>query len=329
MPVAALLSPYRLLSPGGATAKLDIFIFHRVYPRLDAMAPGEPDVARFERLIRFLCRAFTLLPLAEAAERLAAGTLPAAAACITFDDGYADNLTLAAPILARFAAPATIFVATGYLDGGRMWNDTVIESIRRTSVENLDLADLGLPVLSLKTLVQRRHAIGALLPIIKYRPVDERISLSEAIAYRARVNPPSDLMLTTPQLRELAAARNITIGAHTRRHPILACASAGEAETEIAGSRADLQALLQKDVNLFAYPNGRPDKDYRAEHVEMVRRAGFRHAVSTAPGVASALADPLQLPRFTPWAQSMPKFGLQLARALWLPPAPRTLEVAA
>jgi len=327
--VAARLSPYRLLSPGGATAKLDIFIFHRVYPRIDPLAPGEPDVARFERLIRFLSVAFTLLPLAEAAERLAAGTLPAAAACITFDDGYVDNLTLAAPILARFNAPATIFIATGYLDGGRMWNDTVIESIRRTSVETLDLGDLGLPTVPLATMDQKREAIGALLPLIKYRPVDERISLSDAIARRARVTPPSDLMLTTPQLRELAAAPNITIGAHTRRHPILACTAAGEAEAEIAGSRADLEGMLQKRVDLFAYPNGRPDKDYRAEHVEMVRRAGFRHAVSTAQGVASAPADPLQLPRFTPWGESMPKFGLQLARALWRAPESRTLQVAA
>lgn len=327
--MAARLSPYRLLSPGGASAKLDIFIFHRVYPGLDPMAPGEPDVRRFERVVRFLSRAFTLLPLADAASRLASGTLPAAAACITFDDGYADNLTLAAPILARFDAPATIFVATGYLDGGRMWNDTVIESIRSTSVENLDLADLGLPVLRLTTLDEKRAAIDALLPLVKYRPVDERIAVVDAIASRARVTPPSDLMLTTTQLRELASAPNLTIGAHTRRHPILACTPAAEAESEIAGSRADLEALLQTDVELFAYPNGRPDKDYRAEHVAMVQRAGFRYAVSTAQGVASAPADPLQLPRFTPWGQSMPKFGFHLARALLSVPAPETLQVAA
>lgn len=327
--MAARLSPYRLLSPGGASAKLDIFIFHRVYPSLDPMAPGEPDVARFERVVRFLSRAFTLLPLAEAASRLASGTLPAAAACITFDDGYADNLTLAAPILARFDAPATIFIATGYLDGGRMWNDTVIESIRSTSLKTLDLADLGLPVVALTSLDQKRGAIDTLLPLVKYRPVDERIAIADAIARRAHVTPPSDLMLTTPQLRELAGAPNITIGAHTRRHPILACTPPAEAESEIGGSRSDLEALLQNRVDLFAYPNGRPDKDYRAEHVEMVRRAGFQFAVSTAQGVASAPADPLQLPRFTPWGDSMPKFGLQLARALLSVPAPETLRVAA
>ncbi len=327
--MAARLSPYRLLSPGGATAKLDIFIFHRVYPSIDPLAPGEPDVARFERLIRFLSVACTLLPLAEAGDRLAAGTLPAAAACITFDDGYADNLTLAAPILARFNAPATIFVATGYLDGGRMWNDTVIESIRSTSADRLDLGDLGLPVVELTTIEQRREAIGMLLPLIKYRSVEERIFLSDAIARRARVTPPSDLMLTTPRMRELAAARNITIGAHTRRHPILASAPSDEAQAEISGSRTDLEAILQRGVDLFAYPNGRPDKDYRAEHVEMVRKAGFRYAVSTAQGVASAPADPLQLPRFTPWGETLPKFSLQLARALWRAPASRTLQVAA
>ena len=74
----------------------------------------------------------------------ARGRAPARALAITFDDGYADNATVAAPILLRLGLPATFFVATGFLDGGRMWNDTVIEAVAPRRGPVLDLAPLGL-----------------------------------------------------------------------------------------------------------------------------------------------------------------------------------------
>lgn len=327
--MASLLSPYRILSPAGRAAKLDILIFHRVYPARDPLAPTEPDVARFDRLMGFLRRGFNVLPLGEAVTRLRDGTLPPAAACVTFDDGYADNLTLALPVLARHDIPATIFVAPGYLDGGRMWNDTIIESVRGASVAVIDLTDLGLPRVAAGSLDEKRTAIATLLPLLKYRPLDERTRLAEVIGARARATLPRDLMLTTDQLRALAADPRITIGAHTRLHPILASSMNEPAETEIRGSRQDLESTLQRPVDLFAYPNGRPDQDYRAAHVAMVRAAGFRAAVSTAQGVATASSDPFQLPRFTPWGQSMLKFSLQLARVLAGRPSPVALAEAA
>lgn len=327
--MASLLSPYRILSPAGPSAKLDILIFHRVYPARDALAPTEPDADRFDRLMGFLRRGFNVLPLDEAVTRLRDGTLPPAAACVTFDDGYADNLTLALPVLARHGIPATIFVAPGYLDGGRMWNDTVIESVRGAKSDRLDLADLGLPVVRVASLDEKRAAIATLLPLLKYRPIEERTRLADTIGTRSGAALPRDLMLTTAQLRALASDARITIGAHTRLHPILASSMNEPAETEIRGSREDLETLLQRPVDLFAYPNGRPDQDYRATHVAMVRAAGYRAAVSTAQGVATAASDPFQLPRFTPWGQSMLKFSLQLARVLAGRAAPSALAEAA
>ncbi len=70
---------------------------------------------------------------------------------------------------------------------------------------------------------------------------------------------------------------------------------------------------------LFAYPNGRPQQDYTAEHVAMVRDAGFAAAVSTARGAADRTTDPFQLPRFTPWRREPLGFDLLLARNLRQP----------
>jgi peptidoglycan/xylan/chitin deacetylase (PgdA/CDA1 family) len=121
-------------------------------------------------------------------------------------------------------------------------------------------------------------------------------------------------MLTDEQLRRLAD-RGVAIGAHTVNHPILAAVDENDARQEISSSRAELQDLLQKDVNAFAYPNGKPGRDYLPEHRDMVEEAGFELAVATHPGVACPESDLFQLPRFTPWDPGPLRFTLRLFAA--------------
>src|SRR5262249_46329354 len=68
------------------------------------------------------------LPLGEFVDLLDRGDLPADAVAITCDDGYANNLLIAKPVLDRFAVPATIFLATGSLGADEFWWDH-LESI--------------------------------------------------------------------------------------------------------------------------------------------------------------------------------------------------------
>jgi peptidoglycan/xylan/chitin deacetylase (PgdA/CDA1 family) len=123
---------FDVLAPSGARGRLSILIFHRILAAPDALLPDELDAARFDAVCGWLRRWFNVLPLDEAVRQLAAGDLAARALSITFDDGYADNHNVALPILARHGMCATFFVATGFLDGGRMFNDTLIEAVRRT-----------------------------------------------------------------------------------------------------------------------------------------------------------------------------------------------------
>jgi peptidoglycan/xylan/chitin deacetylase (PgdA/CDA1 family) len=107
-------------------------------------------------------------------------------------------------------------------------------------------------------------------------------------------------------------ANGMEIGAHTVTHPILARLDAARASDEIRQSKLRLEAITGKPVKLFAYPNGKPGRDYGREHVGMVKELGFEAAVSTAWGVANAQSDAFQLPRFTPWDKSPGKFVLRL-----------------
>ena len=310
-------------APAGAQARLSILIFHRVLPAPDPLFPGEVDAARFGRICAWVARWFNVLPLDAAVQRLRRGDLPARALAITFDDGYEDNHSQALPILQRHGLPATFFVATGFLDGGRMWNDTVIEAVRRTRQTVLDLdglpgGDFGAHTLS--DAASRRSAIGKLLPALKYLDPARRQAAVDALAARAQVSLPGDLMMSSQQVRSLHRA-GMQIGAHTVTHPILARVDDTTAHGEITQSKAALERLLGDEVKLFAYPNGKPGADYGPSAVDLARRAGFAAAVSTRPGSADADSDAFQLPRFTPWRQTRLGFGAELYRNLKRPAA--------
>lgn len=302
---------FSLASPAGPRAGVTILIFHRVLPEPDPLFPAEVDARRFDVIMGWIKNWFNVLPLSEAVERLQAGSLPSRAAAITFDDGYADNYQVALPILQRHGLPATFFIAVGFLDGGRMFNDTVIETVRRCTEPVLDLAGLGLGRYDLSSITAKRQAIPKLLGQIKYQSLEQRLEMVDAVAEVANVTLPDDLMMTGSQLKGLYQA-GMGVGAHTVHHPILSKLEPGQAEREIADGRDFLQALLGVSVTLLAYPNGKPDTDYQQVHTQMAQRLGFKAAVSTSWGVARRCSDIFQLPRFTPWECARWRFGLSL-----------------
>ena len=317
---AALTAALTLASPAGARARLSILIYHRVLPEPDPLRAGDPDAAGFRWQMQLLARHFNVLPLREAALRLRAGTLPARAACVTFDDGYADNCTIALPILRETGVPATFFVATAYLDGGRMFNDTLIELAQRLPAGSHDFSHAGLGLQRSATHADRAALVAKLIAHFKYQPSDERHSAAEALAAGFGVDLPDDLMMSTGQLRTLHAT-GMDIGGHTHTHPILARLDAERARDEILAGKTRLEALLGAPVRVFAYPNGRPGKDYGPEHVAMVEECGFDMAVSTRPAAAvstrpAAACGVHELPRFTPWDRTPARFGLRLLRTL-------------
>ena len=285
----------------------------------DPLFPEEVDADHFDRICGWLRAWFNVLPLDLAVRRLGEGTMPTRALAITFDDGYADNHDVALPILQRHGLPATFFIATGFLDGGCMWNDAVIEAVRQCKARSLDLTDLGvdkLGVLGLGDTAQRRMAIDTVLNAIKYLPAGDRLAATQRIAIMAQVQPSTDLMMTSEQVRGLHRG-GMQIGAHTVSHPILAGLSDAAALAEISDSKRRLEAILDEPVRLFAYPNGRPGLDFTDRTVQLAREAGFESAVTTAKGAADAKSNMFRLPRYTPWDRSQFRFGARLGANLW------------
>ncbi len=305
----------RFLSPGGPEGKLLVFIFHRVLEKPDPLQPYEPTVDQFEWMMKQVAANFNVLRLEEAVQRLAENRLPPAAACITFDDGYRDNAELAKPVLVRHGLVGTFFIATAFLGSGRMWNDDIVEAIRKLGAEHADWQKYGLGSHRLTTSQERLRCLAEVLPKLKYFPHLEREQIAREIAQRSCVSDDSALMMDCEHIRSMVAA-GMEIGAHTHSHPILSQISADEVQSEIGQGRAILESITGHPIRVLAYPNGDSSRDLSVRDADLIRNMGFVCAMTTDRGVSDGNTHPFLMPRFTPWDRTPARFGIRCALAL-------------
>jgi peptidoglycan/xylan/chitin deacetylase (PgdA/CDA1 family) len=305
----------RTIAPAGERGRLLIMTYHRVLEQPDPLLPTEPDAQRFAAQMELLATRCSVLPLPEAARRLREGTLPPAAVCITFDDGYRNNLDVAAPVLQRYGLPATVFVMQNAVETGIMWNDLVIEAVRQASSEYVDLSMVGLGNVALPPLRERTPFVLKVLEAFKYQSLQQRWENACELYRRVAggVEPPR-LMLTESELCRLAES-GIDIGGHTVNHPILATLSEDEARREIVDGAQWLARVTGRRPVSFAYPNGRPGRDFGTVHMRLAREAGFEVAVSTEWSCAKRHSDAYALPRVSFCDASPSEFTRRIIRS--------------
>lgn len=295
--------------------RLTVLIYHRVHEQHDAFTGDDVDAATFDWQLELLARYFHVMPLAEAVSALFAGErLPRGAVAITFDDGYRDNHDVALPLLRKHGLSATFFIATGFLDGGVMWNDIVIESLRRTQRDALELNDIGFGTQATGSPEARDALARKIIHRVKHETPALRLELVECIAEHAGVVAPDHLMMRTDDVRAMFES-GMEIGAHTVTHPILYKTDAAAAKREIEQSRSVLQGITGASVSGFAYPNGRPGDDYTQRDVDLVRELGFDYAMSTRWDVADRSSDRFALPRVNPWDATSLRWMLRVIAA--------------
>lgn len=270
-----------------------ILTYHRFVAANDPFFAGMP-VEVFDRQIRFLSRYYQVVDLGQLMRRLdEGGEIPPNVVALTFDDGYRDNYELAYPVLQRYGVPATIFLATGFVNRQELlWNDKVRYALKHTNCQELILNFEGERRYPLQTSGQRLAAACDILYRFFHILHSEKLRLVDEICAQLKVRDFGELwdsMLTWKQIQEMNKA-GISFGAHTVTHPILSRLPLDHAREEILQSKRNIEERLDAPVDLFAYPVGRP-VDFNEELKSVVRKLGFRAAVSTIFGTNTADTD--------------------------------------
>lgn len=259
-------------------------------------APGT-GIGGFCDQLDWLERWATVVPLGESLERMAAGEpLPPRAVAITFDDGYRDNLELAAPELERRGMDATFFLVPRLLER-RLdpWWERAAWAVNESTADEVLVGDRRLP---LETPADRKAARGAVAELLKRRDRERREAALAEIVDRL-APPPGDelaeLFLDWDGARELAE-RGFEIGSHSRDHCILSEEAPDVQRDDLAESRAMLEEHLGVSISTVAYPNG-TRRDYDEATLEAARSAGYAHGVTTRKGWNSPRTPPFELRR--------------------------------
>lgn len=267
-----------------------IFMLHHVRPaRHDGFAPNallEVTPGFLDRVLTLTRAAgYDLVPLGDVPDRLGRqGGRPFAA--ITFDDGYRDNVEHALPVLKRHGAPWTLFVTSDFADGrGRLWWLELEEAIR--ALDSVTIAEPGLSVsLPTRSVEEKSAAYETIYWNLRGGAEDRLRAVIAGLAERAGVDTQklcTSLCLSWDELRQVAGESDLTIGAHTLSHPMLAKHTDDTSRREIVESRARIAAELGREIAHFAYPVGDPTSAGPREF-EFARQAGFVTAVTTRPG---------------------------------------------
>lgn len=294
-----------------------ILAYHRVadLPHDEANLCVRPDAFRAQmQYLRDHCQP---LPLTELAAAAAAGDLRPGSVAVTFDDGYRDALTTAAPVLRELKIPATFFVTSGALAAeAELWWDIRTRIFRATGdlppyLEiTLGGARRRLPVRygpEREAALQQLHAFMMSADGEEQRRVVGELAEWSGLDLTPRA---THRLLRADEIVRLGAHPGISIGSHTLDHRSLPDCPPAEARQEIAASRARLEQLLGRPVSEFCYPYG----EYNSVVAAMVAAAGYTVAVTVedravAPGEAALL-----LPRCEIIEQAMPEFSRRLAR---------------
>jgi peptidoglycan/xylan/chitin deacetylase (PgdA/CDA1 family) len=299
-----------------------ILMYHRV-----ARLPSDPQLMavtpeHFADHLEVLRRHARPCSMKQMVASLRQGQIPPRAVAITLDDGYADNLLNAEPLLSSYDIPATVFVTSGQVGSSReFWWDELEGLLLQpgTLPQDLELSvggtthrwNLGAARAYDGELLEGgrgwhierpddpspQHALyRSVYHLLHDLAPAEREAALEVLRRQAGSRPlnrPTHRALSLEELVALSKSEVVEVAAHTVNHPVLSLQPIFAQRHEIRGSKAHLEEALDQPVAGFAYPHGAAS----AETVGLVREAGFGYACSTATDVVIQGADLFKLPR--------------------------------
>lgn len=283
-----------------------IFLFHGVIPeqvhRVRNYTRKHLPQADFEKALAGLRSRGRPLSISQIADMMAAGgTLPEYGYAITFDDGFENNLTVAAPLLRRYETPAMFYVCSSFVDENRMsWTDQIESALEAAPSVRVQIAELAFD----KQLASARDKIETLDMIrgyVKNNPDVEPYGFAARVVGCAGGLPKErdrwlDQKLTWQQVGELAGDRLFEVGAHGQSHRILSFLSEHELKREVSESIGKLREATGRQIRHFSYPEGL-EHCYSPEVIAELKAAGIVCSPTAVEGTNGPGTDPFRLRR--------------------------------
>jgi len=257
----------------------------------------------FERQMKFLAKRRNVVSVRQLVDMLGkAKEIPLGTVALTFDDGYLDNVTVVAPILKRYALPATLYLATAYVERGENnWGDRLYVAIRDRRVDSIELDGVG--PLSLSTSEGRMAAWQLLSARLRSASATRRRELLEAVIRQASpISRPPRLTMRWNEVRQLVRDYPLfDLGVHTQEHVDLTAMSIDNALAEVSGSLAQFRRELGFETAHFSFPYSRSSKQICQRLAEL----GLRSAMTSEGITDPAQADPFDLRRLEPHSSNV------------------------
>ena len=258
----------------------------------------------FRAQMMYLDRHFQVLPLHDALKKKSDGDIDRPTVVITFDDGYQNNHDLALPVLEEFRIPATIYLATGFLDtDSTIWTGQLQHAMAVTRRDRLTWRDRTWEIASRPGRLECLRAVKSELKAAPQVSLMETVAeLVEQLTGSARVSLTVSSpyrMLDDESVKRLAESDLVELGAHTHSHHVLSRLDGPAQDREIRVAKEFIESITSERWQSFAYPNGQPE-DFTDETVALLDKHDFDNAVTTVSGLCDlAVDEPYHLPRIS------------------------------
>lgn len=281
-----------------------ILCYHRILPNNECHGDSPNDwltvpISYFEQHMEVLATEFEPIAIGDVPSRIGHGRRKHARpfVCVTFDDGYLDNLIHALPVMESHRIPMTVYVTSWQeYNTPRAWWHDLWALLEHSDTYCLQLNSVLLEG-SIANSRQKLRAFERISNVL-------RVGTKEVIADFYEQMPDATawhvgqerLFMNADELGLLAQHPLVTVGSHTDGHFSLSALNDWEAATQINKSKSCLENLLGKPVSHFAYPYGLP-WTFGTRELHLLADAGYSTAVTTSPNRISKETSIFALPR--------------------------------
>lgn len=295
-----------------------ILMYHRFGPDGGSRHLGS---RAFEMQLQHLVSRFRPAHLHDVVKRIRSGEpLDSRTVVLTVDDGYQDFADYAYPLLQKYEVPATVYVTSRFATGSFwLWFDALrwLSDTGRPGTYDFQIgAESRTFQLSSS---DSRHELWLWLAdaCLSASPTRQKEVIQDVcgtLDLPIPINPTEKFSAMTWDTLRGLDPNLVEIGAHSRTHPILSHCTLEVQRDEVAGSKLDIEAAIQRAARTFCYPNGQAS-DLSVDTEQLVRASGYESAVVAYGGLASKESNLYRLERL-PATQSDTLF-LNAMDGLW------------